>query len=662
MSWGRDIREKNIALRPSALTGELEPQMLPDARVDIREQIYDRAASFTPDWNDTGRSDAGSALVSTYATVSETVHDRLNRLPERLVLDHLRVAGVAPLPARPANALLVIDADDDAPAPVAVAPGFAFLVAGGADVATLETSHVCHAVPGSIAAVAAFTDGWDINEASEELGGFAPFGRYPTVRAELWIGIESPVAPAVLLSLLFMLTPPRTRPWASDSAVARVTAPPLLRWEALTSGGLVPLVVERDDAAGLSRTGVVQLRADTPAPWTPGTLPGRGEDDPLRWLRVRPLTAQFPGSVRLNSVRLNGVAAVAARSVRGEVAEPMRRPESGRSCYRLSQTPVVPGSVVLDVTDATGTSRWTEVADLGRQGPDDRAFVLDPIEGTLTFGDGTAGRAVPRGYRNVVALTYRTGGGRSGLPKLGDLVAARRSVPGLGAATVVGITAGADQESRSELARRGPDEIRSRRRAVAAGDYVTRALATDGVDIARAHCLPARDPRSPGGPVPGVVGMLVVPTRTAEGQRPVPDEATLAAVAKHLARTEGTVGAEVIATGPRYRIVTARATLVAAPGADPAAVVSRARDRLDDWLDPIHGAGGVGWPFGGPVRWDGAVRLLLSGDSDLVAVSHLAFESGSRLLAPCADVVLDADELIWPGPHSFSIAVQGATP
>ncbi len=657
MSWGRHVREPELLLDVSRLTGAVEPVLLPDRRAEVRAALLERAARFTPEWVPSGRHDAGVALAGTYAALAETVHDRLDRLPARLLFELLDVAGVRALPARPADALMVVSADDDAPAPVSLAPRFAFEVAGGADAATLEIDHGCDVLPGSVAVVATLAGGWDLVDTPDELGRMAPFGRYPTIRSECWIGLDTDVAPFGFVNLLFVAAVGDERASAVDSAVRVPDARPMLRWEALTATGVQPLIVERDGTQGLTATGVVQLRVDARAVWTRGTLPGRPGDPPMRWVRIRPITLNGIGDVRLSAVLLNGVPAVAARTVRSEVAVPVARPDVGRSTYRLSQTPVLSGSVVLDVTDAGGTTRWSEVDDLAAAASDAAVFALDPASGTLTFGDGVAGRAVPKGYRNVVAVEYRTGGGTQGLPAVGDGVRARRSLPGLGEATVVAITTGADDERLESYLRRGPGEIRSGRRAVAPADYVTRALTAGGVDIARAHCLPATDPRD-GTRTPGVVGVLVVPHRATPDEFPEADDATLRAVAEHLARDEGIAGAEVIAVPPRVRTIRVHATLVVIPGADPAGVVATVRAEIDRWFDPLVGGDGGGWPFGGTVRWNELVRRILAATAGLGAVSQLAFEAGSRLLAPCDDVELDPDELIRPGSHQLDVVAE----
>jgi predicted phage baseplate assembly protein len=670
MSWGLDIRLKDLLMLPAEVDGGLEPQVLPPTRQAIRAAVAARIADYTPEWTNRRTDDAGMALVMAYGTVAESIDVRLNRVPTRLALEHLDLAGVRALQARPAQAILAIEVAPRATAPLVLAAGSPFLVPGGATPVVVETSQTCHAMPGTLASVAVLADGWVLADDPAELAGLAPFGPRPQIPAELWLGIESTVAPGALLSVAVELVSPPQRATSSAVATAPPAAAPTLRWEAMASAGATELPVERDDSAGLSQSGVLVLRSDTASPWLPGTLPGRPDDAPLYWLRARLITNDFPDDRRLARMTLNGVTAVAARSIRGEVCEPLDRSETGRTRYRLSQIPVVPGSVLIDVTDATSdpfgtqdaddlTSVWEEVDDLGGALPDDRVFLLDAGSGIATFGDGVHGRAVPQGYRNVVARVYMAGGGSAGLPAPGDTINAQQSIPNLVGATVLTITSGADAETSGELVLRGPSQIRSRGRAVAPSDYATLALSAEGVDVARAHCLPGTDPRTPGAPVPGVVGVIVVPQATVAGGRPVPSPDALRAVADHLAREVGVVGAEVVAAEPRYREIAAEVVLVARAGSDLAAAGSAARDAIDRWLDPLQGWDGTGWPFGAPVRWDVLTRLLLAEQPDtLTAVARLALRIDGRRLPACVDAALEPGELTWPGSHVIDVIAE----
>jgi predicted phage baseplate assembly protein len=669
MSIGRDIRLKGLDMLPAPVDGGLEPQLLAPTRQAVRAQIAARVAAYTPEWTSRRPDDAGLALVHAYGTVAEAVNLRVNHAPRKLALDHLGIAGVRLLQARPAQAVLAIQVGPRATAPIDLPAGTAFLAPGGELPVIVETLQGCVALPGELKAVAVLAGGWLVNEQPSDLGGLAPFGPHPVVPAELWFGFDSPVAPAAMLSLAIEFVAAPGREAYSADATTTPDTPPTLRWEAMTSAGPAELPVERDDTAGLTQRGVLALRADTPAPWTARTLPGRAADAPLRWLRARLVTVGYPPDLRLSRVTLNGVTGRAARSVRGEVLEPIERPVTGRARYRLSQIPVVPGSVELEVIDAStdpfGTqtaaalsSSWTETDDLASAGPEDQVFLLDAATGIVTFGDGVRGRAVPDGFRNVIASVYAAGGGTANLPAAGDTITPQRSVPNLTGALVLSITTGADTETAGELVLRGPAELCSRGRAVAPGDYATLALGAEGVDIARAHCLPGQDPRSSGGVTPGVVGVIVVPDTRVPGTPPMPSPEALRAVADELARDVGVVGAEVVAVAPTYREIAVQAVLVARAGSDLAAAGSAARDAIDAWLNPLHGAGGVGWPFGGAVEWDALVRRLLAEIPALAAVSRLSLRIDGRRLPACTDAVIEPGELVWPGSHLLEVVAE----
>jgi predicted phage baseplate assembly protein len=676
MSWGRDVPEPDVVLVAAPVPGGLEPQLLPATRQQVRAYVASRVAAYTPEWTDRRPHDAGVALLRTHGTLAEAVHLRLNRLPRRVSLDELDLAGIRGLPASPAVATVAIQVADRATDPIEVPAGSVFSTAAGPPAPVLETTDGCTALPGRVAAVAVRGAGLLLSERPDDLGGLQPFGARPAPRAEFWVAVDTAAVPAGVLTLAVEMLLPPGRGTAEDIATAEGTPPPALRWEAVTAAGATELVVDRDGTRSLTRSGVIAFRIDTVGPWTATPPPGRPGDPPLRWLRARLVTAGFPDAARLVRVRLNGVPALAARSVRDEVAELAARQAGGRSSvYRLSQLPVLPGSVTLEVTDdeadpfGTGADGppqfWREVATLTGAAPDARSFTLDPGAGLITFGDGVQGRAVPDGYRNVIVRVYRTGGGTAGLPAPGAALPPLRSVPGLTGATVLSITTGADAETQPGLLRRGPAAIRSQRRAVAPADYATSALDTPGVDVARAHCLPAQDPGGTGGAVggtaPGTLGLVVVPRVPAGAGPPVPTAEALAAVAGHLARTAGIVGARVVAVGPHFRRIAVRGLLVGRPGADLATLVSDAGDRIDAWLDPITGGDGSGWPFGGTVRWDALVRVLLDGVPGLTAASRLSFRVDGRRLAPCADVPLAAGELVWPAAHVLE-AVQGGSP
>ena len=102
MSWAADARrEPDLTMVDRAGAGRPRAAA---ARPRRRQAI--RARSSPPWCRRTRRSgptaapdDAGLALIRAHGTVAEAVAQRLNRMPRRLALDQLELAGVRPRPA-----------------------------------------------------------------------------------------------------------------------------------------------------------------------------------------------------------------------------------------------------------------------------------------------------------------------------------------------------------------------------------------------------------------------------------------------------------------------------------------------------------------------------------------------------------------------------------
>jgi predicted phage baseplate assembly protein len=211
--------------------------------------------------------------------------------------------------------------------------------------------------------------------------------------------------------------------------------------------------------------------------------------------------------------------------------------------------------------------------------------------------------------------------------------------------------------------RRGPLELRARGRAVAAADYALLARQAPGARVARAHAAGGFHPDVPGRPVPGLVGVLVVPADRGDGP-PLPDQGTLDAVARHLVERAAPAGVQVVVGAPTYERVRVEGQLVAARGADLGVVLREAIAAVNRWLDPVDGGDdGQGWPFGRPIRHAALVRRLLGAVPELRAVPSLSLVVDGRRLPLCADHALAEHALPWPAAHELvPVTDGGATP
>jgi predicted phage baseplate assembly protein len=682
--WTREAGGRGEARTvPGPGPSGVQPELLDATPEAAREAVRARIAGYTPDWTNPDRQDAGVALVRLFGTQLEPVLSRANRLPEKLLVEQLRLAGVGPLPATPAAAMLQFTVRPPDTRSVLVPAGFQVGAppVGGGDQVIFETAGDLWGTAAELRAIVVEAAGLRLPVAigAAGTGPFAPLGDRPQPGDALWIGLGGSAEPYPRLSLgLVAQASPVPGPAAAGGpAPAPFGTQPLLRWDLLDGDTFRPVEVVRDGTGSLTAGGVVEL--GLPGGWQPA-LPGRAPATGLRWLRATLTHGEFATPPVLTDVRVNAVPALAVRTIRNEALEPVQGgPPDGRTRLRLSRTPVLPGTLTLQVDDDAGTdifgtaaeesSPWFEVPSLAGRSADDPVFTVDPDTGIVTFGDGVQGRKVPVGFRNVTAVSYQVGGGVAGRVAAGAISAMVASLP-----YVVGVTnpypavGGSDPEPGPDAVRRGAEQLRARGRAVAAADYGLLALEAPGALVARAYGAAGLDPEHPGTPAAGVVGVLVVPPVTDANGPPVPTSVTLRAVADHLTAAVAPIGVRVVAAAPAYHQVQLEAWVVLVAGQDPSEVLRAAADDLSRYLHPLTGGDdGAGWPFGGPLRNVALVRRLVAVPG-VAAVPRLSLVVDGLRLPPCTDYALPAATLPWaerpllvPVPAGTVVASGGAS-
>ncbi|MGW4523930.1 putative baseplate assembly protein [Amycolatopsis sp. NPDC004378] len=662
--WARDSGQEGHIVPGPGPSG-VQPELVDATREAVRAAVRDRIPGYTPDWTNPDRQDAGVALVRLFGTQVEPVLTRVNRLPEKILAEHLNTAGVRRRPATAAAALLEFTVKPPDGASVLVPAGFQAAASGVGEQVVYETDHDLYATPATLS-VLAVQRGGALEPVPLGPNGpgrpFAPFGTEPQPGNALWLGLDGVAGPFPALSLGFVIAVAAPAPASAGGLTPLPLAPqPVLRWDVLDGGRFVPADVVRDETGGLRASGTIELRL--PRTWATGQPPTRRPGPALRWLRLQVTQGIFTVAPPLVSgLRLNTVAATAAHTIFDEPLEPIQdaaTPAEQRQ-LRLSQVPVLAGTVDIEVDDDPGVdlfgtagenaAPWQEVPSLAAYGPDDRVFVVDYDTGVVTFGDGVHGAPVPPGFRTVRAVRYRVGGGKAGAVAAGAItgvVTARPFVTGVN--NPFPATGGTDAEPDDDVMRRGVGELRSRGRAVAPADYGLLALSAPGASVARANGVPGLHPDFAGTPIPGVVGVLVVPPiEDGATEPPEPSAGTLRAVADFLGREVAPAGITVV-TGPvAFRRVAVEARVLLDAGQDRAAVLARASDAVTTYLDPVRGGeSGAGWPFGGAVRHTALVRRLLAVDG-VLAVSGLALTVDGLRLPPCTDHAIPPNDLVWP--------------
>ncbi|HMG72725.1 MAG TPA: putative baseplate assembly protein [Pyrinomonadaceae bacterium] len=690
--WGKEsLSNRRVRLKPVIPPLPPVPELSAPSRQDVKNELRSRIRSFTPEWTNLRTTDAGMALVQLFSEQLEPVLERLNRLPEKTFVEFLNVAGIKPLQASPAAALLEFEVSDTAPQSVFVGKGFqasAQSAEGPDDLVVFETERDLVAAPAKIVEMHVQEDNLfqSIDPQAENVEGFLPFGSRPEPGRALFIGFASNITPGPTISLgIRVAAPPGAPPPSAAGGVAPlpVSYAPQLEWSVLDGTKFLPAEIVLDETGGFIHSGVVELRL--PREWRVGRPTGLSGKPPLRWLRLEVVSGTFAESPVLASIKPNMVPASAARTIFNEALEPL--PQSRNRQMSLSQKPILPDSLIIEVDEGgfdvssgpeanvpvsdgnakadprkkSKTRRWKQVDDLGPYGPDDEVYVLDPLEGVVTFGEGVHGAPIPQGFRNVRAQSYRVGGGGAGAVKAGAISTLLSSAPFI--SKVVNpwpATGGLNRETTEQAMRRGPQEIRARSRAVTVADYALLARQAQGALVARAHAVAGLHPSFPGRSIPGVVGVFVVPPDRNEGP-PTADEDTLRAVATHLSKNAAPAGVEVVAAAARFHKVKVEAAITIRTGADSGKTVRDALKVLDEYLHPLTGGeDGSGWPFGGTLRYQSLVLRLTNIDEVSAVPTLNIIADGTRFLA-CQDFVPEAHALLWGEIHQVIVQQRKET-
>ncbi len=459
---------------------------------------------------------------------------------------------------------------------------------------------------------------------------------------------------------------------ACPGADAATDPGPSLQWQVstgeLTTGGApryLAVDIAGDGTAGLTRNGVIRLTLpgefdamgvfapDDPDLAGAGDLPPELADEEetarvLCWLRgFRPDDEEPFGRVRWGGVN-------AAATVQMATALPeFLGTGTGDSAqeYPLVHTPVIDGTVLLQVEETGGWVEWRQVEDFDASGEDDRHYVLDPRAGTITFGSVT-GRPPQLGER-IRVKEYRYGGGVEGNVAAGTIT----KVEGHAAVKVVQplpAAGGVAEETVAAALDRIPAELRRRDRAVAAEDF--ESLAGEVSGVGRAEVMARFHPTTQAFEVPGVVTVVVWPDEDAKHpDAPVPTRALVDAVCAHLDERR-LVTTELYVVKPTYRQVAVAVGLEVAPGFGPLAVRRWVELVVRQYLAPLppYGPDGGGWPLGRRVHAPEleAAALQVEGVEYLEGIRVARWDQGTS-----AWVEGNVDLMPWEVPELAEITV-----
>lgn len=639
----------------------LDDRRFQDLVDDAKRLVQERC----PEWSDHNVSDPGVTLIELFASMTDEILYRLNRVPDLHYVKFLELLGVtlfAPTAAR-TDLTFRLSAPRDEVVRIPAGTEVSSARGAGGEPVVFTTEEGLAIVPTSVIHVASVAAGGGVHAHDDDLvrgAGFHAFAEPPAVGDALLIGLST-AAPGCAVRLHL------------DCRIEGIGVEPddpPLAWEAWDGGGWAPCELEADGTGGLNREGDVLLHVPRSHQ---ESIVG---DDLAGWVRcvvleTAPRQPGYSASPEILEVRAATigatVGAIHADAIEGETlglsnGQPAQR-------FRLQHRPVVAGREppLLEVLSEEGVEEWTLVTSFADSDADSPNFMLDASEGEVVLGPAVRERdgslrhygAVPPRDALLRIRSYLTGGGPHGNVARGVLRVLHTPIPYVSSVENRRPAAGGvDGEDVENAKVRGPLLLRTGDRAVTAEDY--RALAEEaGPGFARIECVPAGADEWAGG-----VRVLVVPTVHADGGRLrfeqlVPEEAQVEAVAKHL-DSRRVVGVRISVEPPLYQGLTVVARLRAEPDADPARVRTAALDALYGYFSPLAGGpNGDGWPFGRPVHAAEVFPVLQAVRGTRAVEEVLLFAadpSTGKRTGPVDKIDLPAHALVFPYEHRVLVA------
>jgi uncharacterized phage protein gp47/JayE len=687
----------------------LEAPNLDDRRFnDLFEELRSLIPRYAPEWTDHNLSDPGITMMQLFSYLGEIVLFRLNRVPDRNYIKFLQLIGVEQKPATPARAEVTFQLVSPAPPTVYIPQGTQIgaqiemppqsaiatpmLPAAPEEDVVFETDEPMTAIGAELSAILSF-DGrvfTEYTQANLVPDQFYPaFGNEPANGNALYLGFASdhpfPVAEMNLYVRVFadISNAPAHRCEVSTNSIS---PPTTVAWEYWNGSDWSKLSILKDDSRSLTQTGHLYFISPK------GGIPKRVIDPikpALYWLRCRITNAQYEMPPLLDAVLTNTVSVTAVRTIKDEVlgssngqpqqvfrlrkypvfAKPLRPVEDRlrwRSAYpanpneaeqaeldqKLQEQEFTKG-FWLEISEGDNTHPWEEVVDFFNSTATDRHYRLNRTTGDITFGDGRQGQIPLAGLNNIAIRYYRYGGSARSNVGMKTITSLQSQIAQVEKTTNYWFAeGGADEESLQKTKERAPKELKTRDRAVTLADFAVLAEQTPNARIKRAYALPLYNPQFPEFPTPGAVTVVIIPESKAPN--PLPSEMTMQAVCTHL-NQHRLLTTEVFVAPPKYVQVKIEATIVARPGANPAAIQTQVQIVLDAYLNPLTGGeSGLGWGLGEEVIYSEVFRRILSVEG-VQRVDELLINVDGQRQSACASAQIPAGYLVFSDGHDITV-------
>jgi predicted phage baseplate assembly protein len=594
---------------------ELDDRTFEELLTDARKRIPVHSET----WTDHNLSDPGITMLEVLAWVAESDIYQLDRVTDRHVRKYLRLLGVEPRGPQPATVRLEVDPSATDAGRIREA-GTELSVTEAGTERRFETRSSVALTDAGVAAVVSDTRGGRVdNTAANDREGlhFEPFGPEAAEGNAVYLGFDSDPFDAGRLDL-FVDYHDADLPAPAEHGNEEPTFEPSasVEWGYYTGGSVyepgnwpawTPEDVD-DGTAELYYRGTVSL--PEPPDWDRATASDLFDrEESLYWLRARVTVAEHEIPPRVNAFETGVVEAVhrvryederLGRVPEGSSADAARnRDDPTTTSARPGQEFVFDRAPVLAASVRVDGDPWEEVEDFDASGPDDRHYVLDRERGVARFGDGVRGE-VPEPDQEVWAAWYDHGGGEAGnVGGDADWAFDDDSVQNVAVSARGPAAGGADAEPTDVALARLKSDLRTPYRAVTAEDVRYLATHTPGLRFGRAAVrVEERDDEGDDCARHAELRVAVVPYSPRD--RPEASDGFLEAVSCHL-QEHRLLTDELIVETPPYVPVDVEAEIEIADGYAVDRRVEAVRGALGDFLDPLEGFDGSGWPFGRPV-------------------------------------------------------------
>lgn len=650
---------------------------------DIVAEAKTLIPRYAPEWTNFNETDPGITLVELFAWMTEILIYRLNQVPDRNYIKFLQLIGIELQPAQPARAELTFTLARPDISTVIVPLGTQVAAQGSTgQPVVFETDQALIAIGAQLTQIETF-DGFGYTLQTKKNAAqsqwFYPFGPKPQPGNALLLGFSSPKAlPTEQINLAVSLFQDGLTPPVMKCATA-IPPPAALIWEYFDGAQWQLINIDSDGTRAFSQAGHILFPG-------PGNLAKAAPKsniflvDGLYWIRARVQSASYEMPPQISAIRTNSISATQAITFTDEVLGtsnglPNQTFQVANTSVMVLDTPIqvtnsdgVKVSVTslrLEIDEGQGFMAWQEVDDFFSSGPNDRVFTIDRNIGVITTGTGEHGRIPVINQTstdpNVVARSYRAGGGLQGNVAANSITQLQTSVPSVDTVTNNDpATGGTDEESVVDAKLRATLALQSKDRAVTPDDFQYLATQAPGANVKRAYALALYHPNFPNGPIPGVVTVIVVPN--SPDPAPTPNQTTLKAVCAYL-DTHRLLTSEVYVVGPVYRKIKVQVQLVVDPSFDLATVKNNVQSNLTTFFDPLKGGKDeTGWPFGGTVYYSDVYRVIIETDGvQRIQDNQLLILLDDQLQTFCRDVPIKQGELLYSDPNGHEVDVSYST-